>query len=320
MQKFIKENWFRLAILILFLLVSLSVAYYFVYIPLKDKKDIEINLQKKIAEEERYHKAEWEYQECLDKIARLRDSLKYPETPPVNKQEIKNYCDKNKKKIIDYDTCYWEKVSKCKIMDLSCLASVIKDCQDADREAMQNHFDNSMCESTRETELINQLKEEPKYKKSIEEYENNNFFLQWEKANKPNLNKERKNWRWEFGFMQWMMENHKDFCNEFDIDSINYLLSQGTHGNGQEPPKIINNSVKNDRAYTNNLDDQDKIKNVRNDVENLQNQLEEYKNKADEQAKELKKQKNYQECIDLRSEPNGYIEPRNEQFCKNMYL
>ena len=51
----------------------------------------------------------------------------------------------------------------------------------------------------------------------------NIYFDGWIAAGRPNYILGKGHWEW--GFMSWMIKNHSDFCQEFDINSIRYFLA-----------------------------------------------------------------------------------------------
>lgn len=52
MDTFIKDNWFKIGILMVFIIIALSIAYYFViFIPRKEKNKIEQERQEQVSEE-----------------------------------------------------------------------------------------------------------------------------------------------------------------------------------------------------------------------------------------------------------------------------
>jgi hypothetical protein len=53
--------------------------------------------------------------------------------------------------------------------------------------------------------------------------ETNPYFNEWETAGRPGYN---SNEHWEWGFMQWMMQTHPDFCSEFNTSTINSFVTQ----------------------------------------------------------------------------------------------
>jgi hypothetical protein len=50
------------------------------------------------------------------------------------------------------------------------------------------------------------------------------YFYQWSQAGSPGYNK--KTGFWEVYFMNWMMQNHPDFCSEFNVSTIKSFLVQ----------------------------------------------------------------------------------------------
>lgn len=52
----------------------------------------------------------------------------------------------------------------------------------------------------------------------------NPYFNAWENQGRPYFNQQAGHWEW--GFMDWMMQNHSDFCSEFNPAAIKSFVAQ----------------------------------------------------------------------------------------------
>lgn len=132
-----------------FILIVLTLAtLFFSFTHYKDKiteqERLELAKKEKQETEKKYHEAEWQYQQCLDKVADL-----------------------NEFKEVD-----WILFGKT----------------------------NKRIEKT------------------------NKYHDEWVEKGRPYFKYNNSEWTWELAFMKWMMENHKDFCQEFDTSEIDYFL------------------------------------------------------------------------------------------------
>lgn len=53
--------------------------------------------------------------------------------------------------------------------------------------------------------------------------QNNKYFSEWQNDGSPFYNQSKGHW--EEGFMQWMMNNHPEFCSEFNTNQIKSFVS-----------------------------------------------------------------------------------------------
>ena len=63
-----------------------------------------------------------------------------------------------------------------------------------------------------------------KYLDGIQQIQAKSYFYQWEQANRPGYN--RTVGFWEVAFINWLMQNHPDFCSEFNPSTIESFVTQ----------------------------------------------------------------------------------------------
>ena len=62
------------------------------------------------------------------------------------------------------------------------------------------------------------------YEDGIQQIQNESYVYGWSQAGRPGFND--KVGFWEVSLVNWVMQNHADFCGEFDIPKIQSFLSQ----------------------------------------------------------------------------------------------